>query len=875
VSKATANEVIESRLSNGLEVLLKEDHTAPIVSFWTWYRVGSRNELPGKTGVSHWVEHMQFKGTPRLGKGQIFRDVSRVGGTLNAMTSQDWTAYFETLPTEHLDLALSIESDRMANSIFDPAEVESERTVILSERQGAENQPGYALYEEVTGNAFQAHPYRHMVIGYESDLRRMTRDDLFNHYRANYAPANAFIVAVGAFDSRALLERIETYFGDIPAGREAPRDIGIVEPVQPSERRTLLRRPAGAPYMRIGFHAPGARDGDMVPLLAAEAVLSGGQPMGFGGGGSMGRSSRLYRALVASGIARTASCDMGVTIDPYLFQFAVTGLPDTDLALVERTIDEELARLGEELVSQPELDRAIRQLEAQFVYSSEGMSNQVFWLGQWHIVDSWTRALSLRDEFRAVSAEDIQRVVQRFLTTERRTVGWLIPTKANGGGGNLTEPSTFAAPLIWGLRRSHTGAAADPFAFQRAELSNGVPVLAQHRPDSRSIVIRVRLAAGSIWDSTDRSGLAYLTARAALRGSGGQSFTEISERTDTLGSSLTVDAGQQFVEARVRCLRDDFAEMTQLLAQTLHRPDFPAEEVEKVRSEQLGAIAEADNDTRATADRLVRRTAYPRPNPLGRRALGNAAEVSALDSPSVRAFHERTYVPRGASVAVVGGFESFQDAVDILNESFANWSASPRSALPSLAPTLNEAARETALIAGKSQADLAVGIPTISRTAADYYPLDVANLILGRLGLMGRLGAEVRDRQGLAYYAFSQLEPRRDGSLWIARAGVDPQNVEKSLDAIKSELGRLRSTLVAEEEIQDAKTYLVGSLRLTLESHDGVASALLSIEEFDLGLDYLQRYPGIIEGISRDDIRESAHRHLDPTRLATAVAQPG
>ncbi len=197
--------ILRSRLTNGLEVFLREDHSAPLASFWVFYRVGSRNEHPGRTGLSHWVEHMQFKGTPTMVKGQIFRDVSRNGGSLNALTSHDWTAYFETIPADRIDLSLAIESDRMSNSLFDPAETESERTVILSERQGSENQPTYLLAEEVTGAAFRSHPYRHMVIGNEADLRSISRDDLYGHYRSFYAPSNAFVVAVGDFDRDDLL----------------------------------------------------------------------------------------------------------------------------------------------------------------------------------------------------------------------------------------------------------------------------------------------------------------------------------------------------------------------------------------------------------------------------------------------------------------------------------------------------------------------------------------------------------------------------------------------------------------------------------------------------------------------------------------------
>jgi len=194
-----------SVLSNGLVVLLREVHAAPVATFWAWYRVGSRNEVPGITGISHWVEHMLFKGTPTLGKGEFSRLVNRHGGSWNGFTWKDFTAYFETLPAEHIGLGIQIESDRMTHSLFDPEEVESERTVIISEREGAENNPEYALYEEVEAAAYRVHTYRHAVIGYKSDLLAMTRDDLIRHYRTYYTPNNAVVVAVGDFDSQALL----------------------------------------------------------------------------------------------------------------------------------------------------------------------------------------------------------------------------------------------------------------------------------------------------------------------------------------------------------------------------------------------------------------------------------------------------------------------------------------------------------------------------------------------------------------------------------------------------------------------------------------------------------------------------------------------
>ena len=875
MDRATSSEILETTLPNGMTLLLKEDRSAPIASFWTWYRVGSRNELPGKTGLSHWVEHMQFKGTPSVEKGAIFRDVNRIGGTLNALTSHDWTAYFETVPAGQIALPLRIEPDRMANSLFDPAEVESERTVILSERQGAENNPGYALYEEVTGTAFHAHPYRHMVIGYESDLRRITRDDLFGHYRRYYHPANAILVAVGDFAAPELFNRIERAFGQIPAGEAVSRDIGVVEPPQPGERRVVVRRPAGAPYLRMAFHAPAASHPDAVPLLVAEAILSGGKPMGFGSGGGMGRSSRLFRALVASGLARSAESDMAISIDPYLFQIAVTALPGANLASIEAIVDAELDTLRTEAIDASELDRAKRQVESQFVYSSEGAANQAYWLGQWEIVDSWQRAESLPEEIRSVTAEDVRRVAREHLVPDRRTVGWLEPTAIGENPANLQSEAAFMGPIAWGLDGPSNLQRNETRGLERAELPNGLVVLGQDRTESQSVALRLRIPAGSLRDSWENAGLAHLTARSLLRGANGRSFDQINLRTDDLGSSISVDAGREFVDGRVRSLSGDLADMVNLLADIVLRPDFPEAEVARVSAEQLGAIAELDHDTRATADRLLRVGVHPEPNPLGRRVLGSADSVAGLDHRAARQFHAAAYAPEGSVIAVVGGLGGFERMLESIEAALGSWQASATEAEPRDVRTNDARVVGAKEIPGKSQADLAVGLATIPRNHPDYYALDMANLVLGRLGLMGRLGAEVRDKQGLAYYVFSQIEPRRDGSLWAARAGVDPKNVDRALAAVDAELSRLRTTPIADVELQDAKSYSVSVLPLALETHDGMAATLLAIEQFSLGLDYLDRYPDFIARITRDDVLAAANQHLDPSRLAIGVASPG
>jgi zinc protease len=237
--KQSRDSILRTRLRNGLEVRLKEIHTAPLISSWIWYRVGSRNEYAGITGVSHWVEHMQFKGTPSFPAGVLDRAISRDGGYWNALTWLDWTSYFETMPADRIDLALCLEADRMVHSKFSPYEVKSERTVIISERQGHENEPTFRLYEEVQAAAFRVHPYHHAVIGDMADLETMTRDTLYEHYRQFYIPNNAVLAIAGDFRTRSMLKRIRELFGSIPRGTR-PEFQPRLEPAQRGERRVIV-----------------------------------------------------------------------------------------------------------------------------------------------------------------------------------------------------------------------------------------------------------------------------------------------------------------------------------------------------------------------------------------------------------------------------------------------------------------------------------------------------------------------------------------------------------------------------------------------------------------------------------------------------------
>jgi zinc protease len=425
---ASAPPIREHQLENGLTVLTREVRAAPIASFFVWYRVGSRNEIPGITGVSHWAEHMVFKGTQRFPKGVADKQVALHGGVRNGFTWLDYTAYYETLPSEHVRLAIEIEADRMANSVFNPDEVASERGVIISEREGGENHPGFYLSEEISAAAFKLHPYGQPVVGFKSDLQAITREDLWNHYERFYAPNNAVAVAVGDFETSRLLDLVQAEFGRIPRRAEPP-PLRAQEPTQEGERRVTVRRPGPVPQLSIAYHVPGASHPDTLPLWLLGSVLSAG------------RSSRLYKALVTGGLASSAGAGGALTRDPYLFRISATARPETEPARLEEAALAEVDRLIRDGVPQAELDKVRRQLRAGHVFSTEGVTSQGRYIGQYEIADTWQRFETYLDDLAAIAEADVVRVAATYLTPANRTVGWFLPDPDAGAGraGRTTQ----------------------------------------------------------------------------------------------------------------------------------------------------------------------------------------------------------------------------------------------------------------------------------------------------------------------------------------------------------------------------------------------------------------------------------------------------
>ena len=417
------DQVFETVLPNGLKVILLENHKAPLVTFQVWYRVGSRNEEWGKTGLSHMLEHMMFKGTEKVGPEEFSRIIQENGGDLNAFTSRDYTAYFENLSADRVQVAIELESDRMQNLVLREEDFRTERMVVMEERRlRTEDNPQANVQEQLEATAFQIQPYHWPTIGWMEDIARFTLEDLKSYYRTYYNPINAFLVVVGDFKKEELLPRIEKAFSSYPKGA-MPKQERDKDSPQNGERRIFVKKEAQLPYIVMGYHVPKLSDPDSYVLEVIATILSGG------------KSSRLYQSLVREKrLVLSADADHSLlSRDPSLFYLSTDLLPGKDAAEVEKALDQEVERLQREPVGERELEKAKNQLEASFVFGQDSIFYQAMLLAQHEITLNWRAIDDYIPSIRKVSSEDIQRVAKRYLIPDNRTVGVLIPLPPKEG----------------------------------------------------------------------------------------------------------------------------------------------------------------------------------------------------------------------------------------------------------------------------------------------------------------------------------------------------------------------------------------------------------------------------------------------------------
>jgi zinc protease len=415
-----SSEVKEYRLANGLKILIIEEHKAPVATFQVWYHTGSSDEPIGKSGLSHLLEHMMFKGTPKYGPSIFSKIVQKNGGTDNAYTIKDYTVYFELFSSDRISLPIDLEADRMQNLTMDPKETLLERDVVIEERRlRYEDDPQNSLFEEVVAAAFKAHPYQRPVIGWMSDIKSIERDDLYNYYKSHYSPDNAVIVIAGDVKIDEIIEKIKNSFSNISPAVSQKKNFTFSEPEQKGERRVLLKREAELPYILVAYHTPNFPHDDSCALDVLSLILSGG------------KSSRLYKSLVyEKKIALDVDTEYeGLSRDPYLFFLDATASPRKDIKDVEKALFLEIENIKKEPPLQHEVQKAKNQIESSFVMEQDSIYMEAMKYGIFEMLGDWKLINRYLEGIRKVTPDDVTQVANKYLQEDNRTVGILIPTK--------------------------------------------------------------------------------------------------------------------------------------------------------------------------------------------------------------------------------------------------------------------------------------------------------------------------------------------------------------------------------------------------------------------------------------------------------------
>jgi zinc protease len=859
--------VQETVLSNGLVVLVKEVRSAPVVSFSVWYRVGSRNEHTGITGVSHLLEHMLFKGTRQYRLGEIARTLFLAGAGFNASTYYDWTNYYETIASDRIELAMRIEADRMVNSRIDKADLDAEMTVVRSELEGGENSPGRLLWQAVVSAAFQAHPYNWPVIGWRSDVENVSRDAIYQYYRTYYGPNNAVVVVVGDVAAADALRLVRQHFGPIKP-IPTPPEVYTTEPPQRGERRVTVRRSGSLPMALIAWKGPTGRDPDSYALDVLGGVLG------------EGRTGRLYQALVEKGVASRVDAGSPSLRDPFLFYVSATARPGVTAERLETALLEEVERVAATPITDEELARAQRRAEAEFVFQTNSVTAQARQLGYWAMNGDWRYLTTYLDRIRALTPADIQAVARRTFVADNRTVGHFVPSDAGAPAG---APPREASARVERPKRGdrpitlpRTSAARVPSRHvTRFTMDNGISVIVQENHANPTVALRASVPAGSLADPQDRPGLAGFTAAMLSRGTTQRSALGFATALEDVGASLGAGADTLATAITGQALTRDFDLVLDLFTEMLRQPTFPAADLERLKGETLAGIAQSKTNPDRVASRAFERAVFPSGHPLRPETFEESeAAVAAMTRDDLVAFHRRQYGP-DRMIVVVAGDVAAEQVRDALQKRLGDWPRNPE-ARPIGPPDLPLQTAPVSLeipVPDRSQAAIIWGhAGGLRRSDPDFYQVQVMSLILGGGALTSRFSTSIRDDQGLAYTVYGSFDASLYPGPYRAGMGTNPANARKAVAALEAEVRRIRRDGVTRREVDEAVAYLTGRFPLRLETNAGIAEILWGMEFFNLGADYIDRYASYYRAVTVQQVNEAARAHLHPDVATVVVA---
>ncbi|QHG15953.1 pitrilysin family protein [Nostoc sp. ATCC 53789] len=870
-------------LENGLTVLTKEVHTAPVVTVQVWYKVGSRNEEPGVNGIAHQLEHLMFKGTKNrpIQFGRLF---SALGSDSNAFTSYDQTAYYGTVERNKLKALLVLEADRMQNSQIEPEQLASEKRVVISELQGYENSPEYRLNRAVMQAVFPNHAYGLPVGGTKADVEKFEVEQVQKYYRNFYSPDNAVLVIVGDFQTANTLETIKEVFGKLPrrqgaGGRKQEvegrrQEVGVISSLS-SSSPIVLREPGAGRLLQVVYPLPDANQPDVPALDVMDYIFT------------EGRNSRLYQALVESGLASEVTASVTSLRESGWYEVLVTAGSKKDLKKIDSVLSRAIANVAEKGVTTEEVERAKTQLTADVILSNRDITSQAMRLGNdettvgdYRYTDRYLAAVRL------VKPTDVVAVINKYLTKEARTVGFFEPTQKQIAGvgdkpdsAQTTENFSPGVPVLPSEVVKYlppVDLATDAIAQvlpQEYKLTNGLRILLLPDNSTPTVTLSGYIQAGTEFDPEDRAGLAAFVADNLLNGTKSKDVLTIAKILAERGASLNFEVHREGVHIEGDSLAGDLPIIVEILADVVKNSTFPAQELELHRQQTLTDLQLELDEPAEVARRIFVQSIYPKKHPL--HTFPTEESLQQIQRQDVIDFKAKHYRPDTTVLALVGDFDLDKVRSLIKNE-FGNWEVSgqaptlkyPPVSMPEKIVSVNP------ILPGKAQAVTYMGYTGIKRYDPRFHAALVLNQILGGDTLSSRLGAEVRDRQGLSYGIYSYFQAGKNAGTFLIEMQTSPEDTSQAIASTRQILQQIHQQGVTALEVETAKRTLISNYNVSLANPEELTDRILMNEVYGLDKVELHTFTDKLQKVTFEQVNQAARELLHPDQIVVVTAGP-
>jgi len=878
VAKETPNLAITANvrktvLDNGLTVLTKEVHNAPVVTVQVWYRFGSGQEASGVNGIAHQLEHLMFKGTSNrpIQFGRLF---SALGSDSNAFTSYDQTAYYNTAERDKLTALLTLEADRMKNSLIDPQQLASEKRVVISELQGYENSPEYRLNRAVMMSVFPDHPYRLPIGGTKADVEKFTVEQVREYYQKFYSPDNAVLVIAGDFDTAQTLKNVQTVFGKIPKRQYSPHKLIIPSPAATPVPVIKLQEPGGNPLLQLIYPLPQINQPDIPALEVMDYILTAG------------KNSYLYRELVESGLANDVSANVASLRAGGWYEILVTSAGSQDLTKLDAAVIKALDKLAKAGVTREQVERAKTQLTASVILNNRDITNQAMQLGNDQITtDDYQYTENHLVKIRRVQIADVINVINKYLQPEARKVGFFEPTKQVA----TVQSSSYSTPTQENFGTDVAVVPAEVQQYlppldilpkaekrqipQQLQFANGLRILLLPDKTTPTVTLSGNIKAGTEFESDNQGGLASLVAANLMNGTKNQDMRTITRGLEAKGANLDFEAYREGVRIKGSSLAVDLPVLLGTLTDVLRNSTFPEKEFALARQQALASLDSDLDDPDKVANRIFVQSIYPKKHPL--HTFPTAESIGKIQRQDVIAFKAQHYRPDTTVLAIVGDFD-VNKVRSLIQAKLGDWQVKgkpPTVKYPNVGMPKN-VINVNPVVPGKPQAITYMGYTGISRQDRRFYAAMILNQILGGDTLSSRLGAEVRDRQGLTYGIYSNFIAGKNVGTFLIEMQTSPEDARKAISSTRKLLKQVHQQGVTAQEVETAKRNLISNYNISLANPEQLSQKMVMNEVYGLNQVELRSFISKIEQVNLNQVNQAARELLHPDKIVVVTAGP-